>query len=204
MCRGALLQPAYQVVVDVPNDQLSHSAPSVESAINDSIGCVVRLQRGLFARLRFVGFVEFLSFIGVLTIGFFVNDELHDRPAVWGGAVGVVAVVVMWGATIAVRVAIALEFVEASEVGVSWRSLFLTRRYGWDQIDSIGVVRMWLFPSRRWRGENVLEVRFRNGSTRRLRASAWCEGDFARWIRSATELAAISGLSSPVMRRPRR
>lgn len=139
------------------------------------------LRRSALARVRLSGLAEFVTVGMAAGIGW---AEVANPSGGW-------PVVVMFGAVaLAVRIAVAVEFVVADRDGIAWRSLFRRDSASWDHVSAIGLGRMRLFPGR-GRGDECIEVTFANGATRRLRASAWC-GSRARleFIAAATVLHA--------------
>jgi hypothetical protein len=89
------------------------------------------LRRGWLAPLRTLRTTEWLAWfailIGVLTV--------HDRLDVGQD----LAPVVFGLAGLAGRLAIATEWVRCDATGVSWRSVFVTRRVPWEQIASMEI-----------------------------------------------------------------
>jgi hypothetical protein len=103
-------------------------------------------------------------------------------------------VLLLLAPAIAIRVAIATEYLIADDATVRWRSLFRSRWTTWDHLESIEIGKMSLFPTH---GSDVIKLRFHTGSVRRVRASVGC-GEQARrdWVARAAPLFMASGLAA--------
>jgi hypothetical protein len=131
---------------------------------------------------------EFLSFIGVLTLGFSAADALMGSTQTWGNASAVVTVVLFWGWSLAVRFAMLVAIVEADDSGIRWRSLFRSSTMSWTDVDCVTVGTMLLVPGTplEWRTP-VLVVMGSDGAARKVRASAWCNRQsLERWAHEVT------------------
>ena len=148
----------------------------------------LQLRRKFFARIRFCGVIEFGSLLGLLGIGL-----LRGRPHEWeawvsAGWLGDALLVAYLVAAVAVRVAVATEYVSADQQGVRWRSLFRSSFLPWDQIESMDIGKLWLFPSNT--RDDVIEIRTTAADVWKLRASAWCDSAVCQWVGDALELRA--------------
>ena len=140
----------------------------------------VLLRRGLLARLRCVGAAEFFSFIGVVVIVLIARDLVGGVAPISGGWVGDLLVVAFLAASLAVRVAVAIEYVIADDDGVRWRTLFRSSKLPWHRIEAIDIGTMYLLPQRR--SDDVLRILTTDGKVLKLRPSAWCESAAQRWL----------------------
>ena len=143
-------------------------------AAGDRRGPVVRLRRPFTARARVAGWIELMSY------GFI------------GAAVLIVADGDVEGALVAlpavpVRLAVALEYLEARIDGVHWRIWFRRRWARWEDLEGLEIGPMSLFPTQG--GIDVVKIRFHTGAVRRMRASVGCRAaDRRAWVLGATEL----------------
>lgn len=136
---------------------------------------VQSLPIGWGPRFRVSGLPEFLSFIGVLTLGFVVVGALRGRTENWGGPAGAIAVGVIWCWSVAVRIAMMVAFIEVNENGIRWRSFFRITEFPWTRVEAVTVGKMLLLPSTPYELRTpVLVVTTSDGAARKVRASAWC------------------------------
>lgn len=147
-------------------------------------------------RLRISGLPEFVSFIGLLTMGFSIADSLKGSPANWGGPVGVAAVGLTWCWSVAVRVAMVIAFIETDEKVIRWRSFFHVTEVPWADVEAVTVGTMLLLPnSPNDLRTPVLVVTTSDRAVHKVRASAWCSPRaLERWANHAM------GMSPPIGR----
>ena len=144
------------------------------------------LRLGWGPRLRISGAPEFVSFIGVLTLGFSVVDALRGGTQNWGGIFAAITVIVFWFWSVAVRIAMVVAVVETNDSGIRWRSFFRVRQVPWSSVEAVTIGTMLLFPGRRTELRcPVVVVAQSDGVARKVRASAWCARQvmelWARW-----------------------
>ena len=151
----------------------------------------VRLRRGFWARARGGGVLEFFSIAVIALVGLLVEETARGELSGWKPADILVGLLVLVP-PIAIRVAVATEYLVADETTVRWRSLFRGRWTTWDHIESIEIGKMSLFPTH---GDDVINLRFHTGAVRRIRASVGC-GEQARreWVAQAAQLFMASGI----------
>lgn len=166
----------------------------VARAVGSRVDGTLSLRRRFWARCRFTGGLELLSLLGVLFVGLIANDLAHGRSSRSDGWVGDAGVAVFLVGSIAVRVAVATEYVRADERGVHWRSLFRGSFVPWDRVASIDVGRMFLFGEKR--PAPVIVLHTADGRVKRLRASAWC-GDARSWVVEVLQIRATTGEGHP-------
>ncbi len=149
---------------------------------------VQSLPIGWGPRLRISGLPEFLSFIGVLTLGFSVVDALRGEPPNWGGPAGAIAVGVIWCWSVSVRIAMGVAYIEANENGIRWRTFFRVTEVSWSRVDAVAVGTMLLLPNNPTELRTpVLVVTTSDGGATKVRASAWCNRQsLERWAHDAT------------------
>lgn len=83
-------------------------------------------------------------------------------------------------AALAVRIAIAMEYLRCTEHGIAWRSLFASHALRWDQVASMEteIKRYSTSLTRRLeRGEFCLVIRSTDGRAHQVLASIWCPLD---------------------------
>lgn len=151
----------------------------------------VRLRRGFWARARAVGCLEFFSIATIGLVGFLVEETARGEVGGWTGSDVLLGLLVLTP-PIAVRVAVATEYLVADETTVRWRSLFRPRWTTWDHIESIATGKMSLFPTH---GDDVINLRFHTGAVRRVRASVGCGAQARRdWVAQTALLFMASGI----------
>jgi hypothetical protein len=142
----------------------------------------VRLRRGALSRARFVGLLELVSGVWTLIVAFVVADALSGEPQNWGGPGGVAFLGALVAAVLAVRVAVATEYLEADHIGLRWRTLFRRHAIPWERVASVEFGPMNLFPQ--LFAEEVIVVQAKDGARWRVRASVWSGERASAWARS--------------------
>ena len=151
----------------------------------------VQLRRGFWARARGGGVLEFFSIATIGLVAFVVEETVRGELGGWNPSDILVGLLVLTP-PIAVRIAVATEYLVADEATVRWRSLFRRRWTTWDHIESIEIGKMSLFPTH---GDDVIELRFHTGAVRRIRASVGCGAEARReWVAQAALLFMASGM----------
>jgi hypothetical protein len=98
----------------------------------------------------------------------------------WDSPADSVLLIAIGAVLLAVRVVVWTEYVESDGVELRWRSLLRTGTCKWDDVAAVEVARMALFPN--VVGPVVLQVRFVNGTTRKLRCTAGCRSTWPTWL----------------------
>jgi hypothetical protein len=114
------------------------------------------------------GFLEVLSALVLLAIIILKGQPSSDE---------VLPVLVFGIAALAVRIAIAMEYLRCTEHGIAWRSLFAAHALRWDQVTSVETEIKAYSSSplkRRHGGEFCLVVRGTDGRAHPVLASVWC------------------------------
>lgn len=160
---------------------------------------VVALRRGLMARMRLRGTVEVIAALALVGVIVWLFDPALDSalPAIVFGLLA-----------LAVRIAVAIEYVRCTEHGIAWRTIFASHAYRWDQVAAVEAgVKLYGSPflKRALRGgEFCLVVRTIDGVEHQLLASIWCplprQGEFViaaqalcpnDWTTDETETRAV-------------
>lgn len=119
-------------------------------------------------------------------LAFLANDVVRGRGWTSEGPLDAAVVAASLIGSVAVRTAVALAFVRADVRGVEWRSWFRTHGVRWDEIESLRIGRIYLFPERH--RAPILEIRETSGRIRKLRASAGCDTALGTWLVTALRL----------------
>jgi hypothetical protein len=123
--------------------------------------------------------VEFFSTVLLLcvVVGIVAGVAEHDP---WGSPADSVLLIAIAAVLVAVRVVVWTEYVESDAVELRWRSLLRTGSCKWDDVAAVEVAHMALFPN--VVGPVVLQVRFVNGTTCKLRCTAGCRSTWPAWL----------------------
>ena len=114
------------------------------------------------------GFLEVVSALVLLAIIILKGQPSSDQ---------VLPALVFGLAALAVRIAIAIEYLRCTEHGIAWRSLFAAHALRWDQVASVetGIKHYSGSPLKRFHaGEFCLVVRDTEGGAHPVLASVWC------------------------------
>ena len=145
---------------------------------------VTRLHRPFASKMRMRGLVEFFSTFVLLCVLLGSAAGVVEHVG-WGSPSDSVGLIAIAAVGVAVRAVVWTEYVESDGVELRWRSLLRTGNCGWNHVAAVEVARMALFPN--VVGPMVLQLRFVNGSKRKLRCTAGCRNTWPSW------LAAIEG-----------
>jgi hypothetical protein len=151
---------------------------------------MVRLRRGLSARLRPLGYAQILMWMALIA-------TVASAPIVFTSSVYThrdrILLALAISALLVPRVALATGSVVATSSGLRWRSLFMSREYLWSELGPLTVARIQMLRNVDVTGLRVYGDRFVGGYAD-IHASFQCRDDalaeFVAWanvLRSVTE-----------------